>query len=80
MLQIKTRVTTLQAIFESIEVKFGAETVRDIFEKFGGLDVPTMFVDNRPQAVSSDSDDTFTSDDDSFGYSRKESIVEIKEI
>ena len=80
MLQIKRRATTLQAIFDSIEVKFGAETVRDIFEKFGDLDVPTILVDTCPRAVSSDSDDTFTSDDDSFDYSRKESIVEMKEI
>ena len=68
-LQMKTKASALQAIFESIEAKFGAEAVKNIFKQFGDADVPTSIVDtySLPLAVSSDSDDTLTSDDDSFG-------------
>lgn len=71
---MRTKATELQGIFESIEAKFGANAVKDIFEKFGDYELPPLFVDSYPQAVSSDSDDTFTSDDDSLGCSLK-SIV-----
>ena len=66
---MKTKASALQAIFESIEAKFGVEAVKNIFKQFGDADVPTSIVDTYPlpSAVSSDSDDTLTSDDDSFG-------------
>ena len=66
---MKTKASALQAIFESIEAKFGAEAVKNIFKQFGDAYVPTSIVDtySLPLAVSSDSDDTLTSDDDSFG-------------
>ena len=69
-LQMKTKASALQAIFESIEAKFGVEAVKNIFKQFGDADVPTSIVDTYPlpSAVSSDSDDTLTSDDDSCGY------------
>jgi len=72
-LQMRTKAIALQGIFESIEAKFGAEAVKNIFKKFGDVDVPMSVVDTYyplPSAVSSDSDDTFTSDDDSTGCSQ----------
>lgn len=70
-LQMKTKAGALQAIFESIEAKFGAEAVKNIFKQFGDVDVPTSIIDTYPIAVSSDSDDTLTSDDESFGCSQQ---------
>ena len=60
-------------IFESIEAKFGAEAVKNIFNKFGGFHIPTPFVETYPLLVSSDSDDT--SDDDSLGCSHDGKIL-----
>ena len=53
-----------------IEAKFGAAEVKNIFMKFGNVDLPTPFIETYPLEVSSDSDDTFTSDDDSLGCSQ----------
>ena len=64
----------MQAIFESIEAKFGAEVVKNIFKQFDDVDLPMSFVDRStyqmPLAVSSDSDDISTSDDDSISCSQ----------
>ena len=70
---MKSKAGALQAIFESIEAKFGAEAVKNIFKQFGDVGVPTSIVDTfpLPLAVSSDSDDTLTSDDESFGCSQQ---------
>eukprot|EP00985_Skeletonema_marinoi_P013000 scaffold6391_cov108-Skeletonema_marinoi.AAC.2 len=73
LIEMRTKAIALQGIFESIEAKFGAEAVKNIFKKFGDVDVPMSVVDTYyplPSAVSSDSDDTFTSDDDSTGCSQ----------
>ena len=69
-LQMRTKASALQGIFESIEAKFGAAEVKNIFMKFGNVDLPTPFIETYPLEVSSDSDDTFTSDDDSLGCSQ----------
>lgn len=67
----------MQAIFESIEAKFGAEVVKNIFKEFDGVDLPTSFVDTYPMplAVSSDDDDNFTSDDDSISCAQHVKVV-----
>lgn len=72
ILQVRSKTSTMQAIFESIEAKFGAEVVKNIFKQFDGVDLPKSFVDTYPipPAVSSDSDDNFTSDDDSISCSQ----------
>ncbi len=71
-LQVRSKTSTMHAIFESIEAKFGAEVVKNIFKQFDGVDLPTSFVDTypMPSAVSSDSEDNFTSDDDSISCSQ----------
>ena len=73
-LQVRSKTSTMQAIFESIEAKFGAEVVKNIFKQFDDVDLPMSFVDRStyqmPLAVSSDSDDISTSDDDSISCSQ----------
>eukprot|EP00984_Skeletonema_dohrnii_P027542 scaffold17096_cov84-Skeletonema_dohrnii-CCMP3373.AAC.1 len=43
--EMRTKAIALQGIFESIEAKFGAEAVKNIFKKFGDVDVPMSVVD-----------------------------------
>ena len=62
---MRSKSVVLQGIFESIEGKFGAEAVKNIFKQFGDFNLPTTFVEY-PLAVSSDSDDTISSDEDSL--------------
>jgi hypothetical protein len=73
-LQMRTKASALQGIFESIEAKFGAEAVKNIFKQFGDFDLPTPFVETYPLLVSSDSDDT-SDDDDSLGCSHHVEIL-----
>ena len=62
---MRSKSVVLQGIFESIEGKFGAEAVKNIFKQFGDFNLPTT-VETYPLAVSSDSDDTISSDEDSL--------------
>lgn len=66
LLQMRSKSVVLQGIFESIEGKFGADAVKNIFKQFGDFNLPTTFVETYPLAVSSDSDDTISSDEDSL--------------
>jgi hypothetical protein len=67
-LQTRSKAIALQGIIDSIEDKFGADAVKNIFKQFD-FDFPTTFLETYPFMVSSDSDDTITSDDDSLGCS-----------
>ena len=77
-LQMRSKAVALQGIFESIEDKFGAEAVKNIFKQFGDFDLPATFVETYPlAAVSSDSDDTISSDDDSLACSQTVIVGEV---